>query len=264
VKVIVYFKDAKGNTIAEENYYPVLKSSLLSESKPLRPNYIWQMERGKFYGAKSVPSEWKEGAAEIRITDFRFQDESTSSEKQKLGLPPTRPAPSQTGQSASAEKENLSASAARPEAIPTASIARAVLYEEEPNNPYGGRSEGTVTWRAETVAPGQLSIRAEIEIPQKQMSVVWELRRNIDPALTASHTIEITFNQEIANVPGVLMKASEQARGSPLAGVSVKVKQANFLIGLSSADAQIFTAIFRASSLLSNLAAERRPGSSSK
>jgi hypothetical protein len=238
VKVTVYFKNAQGNTIAEVDYFPVHVSKFSSDSKPLKQNYIWQMERGKFYSAKSVPSEWKEGAAEIRITDFRFEDESTSSETQKLGLPPTRPAPSQTGQTPSAEKESLSASAAHPEAIPKSSIARAVLYEEEPNNPYGRRSEGSVTWRTETVATGQLSIRADIEIPQRQMSVVWELRRNTDSALSASHTIEITFNQEIANVPGLLMKASEQARGSPLAGVSVKVKQANFLIELSPADAQ--------------------------
>jgi hypothetical protein len=119
-----------------------------------------------------------------------------------------------------------------------AATARAILYEEEPNNPYGRRYEGSVIWRAETVATGQFSIRADIKIPQRQMSVVWELRRNTDPALRASHTIEIAFNREIANVPGVLMKASEQARGSPLAGVAVKVKQAIFLIGLSSADAQ--------------------------
>jgi hypothetical protein len=77
VKVTVYFKDAQGNTIAEENYTPVLVSSFsLSDNKPLKPNYIWQLERGKFYTAKSVPSEWKEGAAEIRITDLRFEGES--------------------------------------------------------------------------------------------------------------------------------------------------------------------------------------------
>jgi hypothetical protein len=77
VKVTVYFKDAQRKTIAEEHYTPVFVSdSSLSNNTPLKPNYIWQLERGKFYSAKSVPSEWKEGAAEIQITDIRFKGES--------------------------------------------------------------------------------------------------------------------------------------------------------------------------------------------
>jgi hypothetical protein len=77
VKVTVYFKNSQGNTIAEGDYTPVPVSPYsFSENKPLKPNYIWQLERGKFYTAKSVPSEWKEGAAEIRITDLRFEGDA--------------------------------------------------------------------------------------------------------------------------------------------------------------------------------------------
>jgi hypothetical protein len=42
----------------------------------------------------------------------------------------------------------------------------------------------------------------------------------------------------IANVPGVGMRESEQARGQPLAGLAVKVINGYFLIGLSAADVQ--------------------------
>ena len=38
-------------------------------------NYIWQMERGKFYKADSAPSEWKEGSASAKITDIEFASE---------------------------------------------------------------------------------------------------------------------------------------------------------------------------------------------
>ena len=76
------------------------------------------------------------------------------------------------------------------------------------------------------------------------MTVTWSLRRNTDKALPASHTIEIMFNLpadfpggSIANVPGVLMKQAEQARGTPLAGLAVKVTNGFFLIGLSAVDA---------------------------
>jgi hypothetical protein len=39
------------------------------------------------------------------------------------------------------------------------------------------------------------------------------------------------------NVPGILMKQSEQARGTELAGLAVKVMDGYFIIGLSADDA---------------------------
>jgi len=73
VEVTVYFKDATGKTIHEESFDPVSVNSFgLDNRGPLRPGYIWELERGKFYTAKSVPTEWKPGAAEARITDLDF------------------------------------------------------------------------------------------------------------------------------------------------------------------------------------------------
>ncbi|HUD85185.1 MAG TPA: hypothetical protein VMR17_01975 [Xanthobacteraceae bacterium] len=127
---------------------------------------------------------------------------------------------------------------------------RVVLYEEDPNDPQGRRFVGSAIWRTETVSPGpglapELAVRADIEIPDRRMTVTWSLRRNTDKALPASHTIEIMFNLPadfpgggISNVPGVLMKQSEQARGTPLAGLAVKVTNGFFLIGLSAVDAE--------------------------
>ncbi len=76
VEVTVYFKDATGTIIAEEVYHPVLVTeySLSGNGKPLKPNYIWQMERGHFYEAESVPTEWKEGDVSAKITDIEFTD----------------------------------------------------------------------------------------------------------------------------------------------------------------------------------------------
>ena len=128
---------------------------------------------------------------------------------------------------------------------------RVVLYEEDPNNPQGRQFVGSAVWRTETVSPGsglapELEVRADITIPDRNMTVTWTLRRNTDQALPASHTIEIMFNLPpdfpgggIANVPGVLMKDSEQARGVPLAGLAVKVTNGFFLIGLSAVDTDV-------------------------
>ena len=125
---------------------------------------------------------------------------------------------------------------------------RVVLYEEDPKDPQGRRYAGSAIWRTETVSPGaglapELAVRADIEIPDRRMTVTFSLRRNTDKALPASHTIEIMFNLPadfpgggIANVPGILMKQSEQARGTPLAGLAVKVTNGFFLVGLSAVD----------------------------
>jgi hypothetical protein len=90
------------------------------------------------------------------------------------------------------------------------------------------------------------AVRADVEILERRMTVTWSLRRNTDKALAASHTIEITFNLPadfpgggIANVSGILMKQAEQARGTPLSGLAVKVTNGFFLIGLSAVDTDV-------------------------
>jgi len=75
IVVAVYFKDADNRTIAEEKYYPINTQSTAFDNNhgPLKPGYIWQMEPRKFYKAKSVPSEWKPGNAEVKITSIHFE-----------------------------------------------------------------------------------------------------------------------------------------------------------------------------------------------
>ncbi len=134
-----------------------------------------------------------------------------------------------------------------PATAPAAAVAqKVVLYDEDPSDPQGKRYVGSAVWRTETVSPGaglapELAIRADVEIPERRLRMTWSLRRNTDKALPASHTIEIMFTLPsdfpeggIANVPGILMKQNEQARGLPLAGLSVKVTNNYFLIGLSA------------------------------
>src|SRR5260370_35348122 len=75
------------------------------------------------------------------------------------------------------------------------------------------------------------------------MLALW-FRRNSDAAVPASVTAELTFilprdfaGGGVGNVPGILMKSNEQARGTPLAGLAVKVTDGFFLVGLSNVDA---------------------------
>jgi hypothetical protein len=128
---------------------------------------------------------------------------------------------------------------------------RVVLYEEDPADPQGKRYVGSVIWKTDTVSPGpgqppEIAVRGDLEIPERHLNMTISVRRNTDKALPASHTIEIMFNLPpdfpfggISNVPGILMKQAEQTRGSPLAGLAVKVTAGFFLVGLSSAEADM-------------------------
>jgi hypothetical protein len=126
---------------------------------------------------------------------------------------------------------------------------RAVLYDEDPNDPKGHQYVGSVIWRTESIKPSgsqtaDVAVRADIDIPDRKFKMTVSLRRNTDSSLPASHTVELTFilppdftGGGIGNVPGILMKSNEQARGTPLAGLAVKVTDGFFLVGLSNVDA---------------------------
>jgi hypothetical protein len=126
---------------------------------------------------------------------------------------------------------------------------RVVLYDEDPSDPKGKQYVGSVIWRTEQIkaAAGQkadIAVRADIDIPDRKFKMTMSFRRNTDTSLPASHTAELTFilppdfaGGGVANVPGILMKSNEQARGTPLAGLAVKVTDGFFLVGLSNVEA---------------------------
>ena len=126
---------------------------------------------------------------------------------------------------------------------------KVVLYDEDPADPKGKQYVGSVIWRTEPVKaaagqPADIAVRADIEIPDRKFKMTMSFRRNTDTSLPASHTAELTFilppdfaGGGVSNVPGILMKSNEQARGTPLAGLAVKVTDGFFLVGLSNVDA---------------------------
>jgi len=121
----------------------------------------------------------------------------------------------------------------------------ALLYEEDPSDPNGRQYNGTVTWQADSVSPRQglasdIVVKADLAIPQRQMSVAMSFRRNTDQTVSASHVFELRFNApsdpphgEISKVQGLALKQSEKVRGSLLAGQALKVMPGYFLVTLS-------------------------------
>ena len=106
-----------------------------------------------------------------------------------------------------------------------------------------------MVWRTEAIkgsgnAPGDLAVRADIDIPKRKFKMTMSFRRNTDNSLPASHVVELTFilpkdfdGGGVGNVPGILMKSNEQARGTALVGLAVKVTDDFFLVGLSNVEA---------------------------
>lgn len=129
----------------------------------------------------------------------------------------------------------------------TGVVQRAVFYEEDPANPQTPKAQvGRVTWRLEDVNPGQgqpleKAVSALIEVPDAGLTMRMVLRRNLDATLPASHTVELTFttregdtNRVIRDVGLLQFKDEEAARGTPVAGLPVPVRENLFLIGLSN------------------------------
>src|SRR5262245_22583450 len=192
-----------------------------------------------FYASVRSPTQI-EVASEPTVTPPANRNKITERFEQSAqpgALPGTQPAPAQQPQPAAVTQGGA------------AVAQRVVLYEEDPNDPQGKRFVGSAIWRTESVSPGpgqpaELAVRADVEIPERRIAMTWSLRRNSDPNLPASHTVEIMFRLPqdftsggVLNVPGILMKQAEQSRGTPLQGLAVKVTTGFFLIGLSATDA---------------------------
>jgi hypothetical protein len=164
-------------------------------------------------------------------------------EQQQAALPPASATPAPAPAPPPTAAQPLTPS---PGAEATIVAQNAVLYEEQPDAPQRGQAfRGSVTWRTESVstgsnAPLETAVKGEVDIPERKIKATVTIRKNVDPALPATHTLEIQFqvpsdfpNGGISNVPGVLMKQSAQQRGVPLQGLSVKVTNGFFLVGLA-------------------------------
>jgi hypothetical protein len=119
---------------------------------------------------------------------------------------------------------------------------RAMLYEEDPNNPIGEprAAAGSAVWRLDTEDPGEPAIVAQVRVPDMNITMTMTIRRNLDPDLPASHTIELDFvntgdaNRDVLDAGLPHLKEDEVVRGAPLAGLTVPISDNFFLIGLSN------------------------------
>jgi hypothetical protein len=174
------------------------------------------------------------------------------------GTSGTQDAPAESGETKYADRiggdpkpaeRPPSAAPQPPPAQPEIAVSqRAILYEENTNggNNAPATTQGRVVWRLEAVPgeqgqPLETAIRGTIDMPDAGLSLAMTIRRNLDATLPASHTIELIFTQDpagasrgVQDIGLIQAKEEENARGSPVSGLPVRVRENVFLIGLSS------------------------------
>lgn len=102
---------------------------------------------------------------------------------------------------------------------------------------------GTVIWRLESMPAGAgqtltPAIRGDIDIPGAGLKASLVIQKNLDATLSASHTINVSFDTAGGEIKGVKtiaplqMRRPEAQSGEQVTGVLVPITENNFLIGL--------------------------------
>jgi hypothetical protein len=145
------------------------------------------------------------------------------------------------------------AGATSPSAQPTLPVAqRAVLYIETPDNPQQPRTVGgRVAWRLDSEAGGpgrpvETVARANVELPEIGLSLVFTIRRNTEPALPASHIIGLRFSRSSDDGNGAVkeagvpqFKTDEGERGAPLSAITSALGDNLFVSALSNVPIEV-------------------------
>ncbi|HSP25704.1 MAG TPA: hypothetical protein VLQ65_11055, partial [Saliniramus sp.] len=169
-------------------------------------------------------------------------DERIGGEAQQIEAAP--------GATATAPVQGTTAPAASATASDELTVAqRAILYEEDAANPQAEprAAAGRAVWHLDPPAAGAVdpTVRTVVEFPDTGMTMTMTIRRNLDPTLPASHTIELAFapgeqqGRSVRDIGLLQLKDEETVRGAPLAGLPVPVQDNFFLIGLSNIPADI-------------------------
>lgn len=128
-------------------------------------------------------------------------------------------------------------------------IEKMLFYETSLGLEQQARYEGGVTWSEEVESDGTASrpfIRAQIQVPERNLSIDMSIKLNGDQTLPVSHLVDINFSLpddfeggEIDQVTEVKMKNTEEQPGDRLAAISAKIDTTFFVVGLENDDPEV-------------------------
>jgi hypothetical protein len=165
---------------------------------------------------------------------------------------PSSPAPGPQPSQSSAQGAAAPATPApeTPSAPAAPSAGRAAMLVASADNPQKPAvSLGSTVWSLIPPAPGQpatVGVKAEADIPDLKMHATMTLRKNSDPTLQATHTIDLKFSfAEGAPITGFKdvglpqMRKEDSTAAEALTSVKVKISDTYFLIALAKGEADI-------------------------
>lgn len=205
--------DARTVTTTTINPQPALP-------EPVQPSIVTNIESAPAGGTDTPATD---GSSPTTLTEPAIVPETSLA----AVSPQETPAPAATGEAG-------------------VSAQRSILYEEGGDaGGAGTAAQGAVVWTVgdEVGLDGQSRavLSAAIEIPERDVKVDVRIKPNDDTSLPASHLVEIKYtlpegfsSGDITQVPGLVMKPTEEARGDALIGAAVKVSPGFFWIALSS------------------------------
>ncbi len=185
--------------------------------------------------------------SEDRLADGTDQSSVRVIGDSSVPAPPAPPAPSATAPDPIGE--TIADLPAQTSAA-TAGAQKAVLYEEPLDAAAAQQGvtaiDASIVWRFVEDGTSGAEITADIEVPDRGMTVRLVIRRNTDPTLPASHLVETLITTPpdfpgtgIRSVPRLVLKPTENERGAPLIGAAAKVADGFFWIALSAAEADV-------------------------
>ncbi len=133
-------------------------------------------------------------------------------------------------------------------AAPTPSAGRAAMLIASADNPQKPAvSLGSTVWSLIPPLqnqPATVAVKAEADIPDLKMHATMTLRKNTDPTLQATHTIDLKFSfAEGAPITGFKdvglpqMRKEDSTAAEALTSVKVKISDTYFLIALAKGEA---------------------------
>jgi hypothetical protein len=163
---------------------------------------------------------------------------------------PPAPASEPKGDQSSAQgtaPASPATAAQNPPAAPTPSAGRAAMLIASADNPQKPVvSLGSTVWSVLPPAPGQpatVAVKADADIPDLKMHATMTLRKNTDPTLQATHTIDLKFSfadgspiTGFRDVGLPQMRKEDSTAAETLTSVKVKISDVYFLIALAKGD----------------------------
>ena len=166
--------------------------------------------------------------------------------------PPSAPQTTQSSPPGAAPATSAPETSTQPQpaqsAAPAPSAGRAAMLIASADNPQKPAvSLGSTVWSLIPPAPNQpgtVAVKAEADIPDLKMHATMTLRKNTDPTLQATHTIDLKFSfAEGAPVTGFKdvglpqMRKEDSTAAEALTSVKVKISDTYFLIALAKGEA---------------------------